>query len=323
MRKILISAMVLTAMACSGFAAAKPDTTIAVAEFTGRDVTEADASAITDFFRVGLVKTRSYSVLDRKNMEVILGEQKFQMSGVAEQESAVKLGKMLGVQKMVVGNVTLFDKTYYINVQVVDVEKGVIEASEKASALDKNQLPEKSEALAFRIVALLKRSRDRYEGARIDDQPSTGPTFFKISVIPQVSLPRKNVVHGIGMGLIGSRDNEVHGINGGIVYSRVDREVIGFESAIYSVVHGTMGGAQMSYISKARKVYGVQFGLYNNAKATYGVQAGWINVAEDMNGVQIGIINYTQYIKGVQWGLINIATKNTLLPGMILLNVGF
>ena len=55
-----------------------------------------------------LVKDGTYSVIDRKAMDKILAEQNFSNSDRANPNSAAKLGKLLGVDAIIVGSVTQF-----------------------------------------------------------------------------------------------------------------------------------------------------------------------------------------------------------------------
>lgn len=296
---------------------------VGVTDFSGRSVSAADAVAISDFFRSGLVNSGVFNVLERSNMELVLNEQKFQMSGCTEQDCAIKMGKILNVQKMIVGTVSVFERTYYINAQIVDVEKGVIEASDKISTPNKNELPQKAEELALKLANVKSKPQTASRPAGQKEAPQTGVTPLKISLLPKLSIPSGNVVTGVGLGLLGSRDNKVYGINGSYIYSRVEQKMIGLEGGIYNVVDGKMIGIQTGVVSLTGTLYGAQYGIFSKAGTTYGVQIGYINVASTMNGIQFGLINYTQYIKGLQIGIVNIATKSTFLPGMVLINIGF
>src|SRR5215471_6933109 len=55
-----------------------------------------------------LVKDGSYSVIERKALDKILAEQNFSNSNRADATSAAKIGKMLGVDAIIVGSVTQF-----------------------------------------------------------------------------------------------------------------------------------------------------------------------------------------------------------------------
>jgi curli biogenesis system outer membrane secretion channel CsgG len=63
---------------------------------------------ISDLTVKYLVQDGTYSVIDRKAMDKILAEQNFSNSDRANPTSAAKLGKLLGVDAIIVGSVTQF-----------------------------------------------------------------------------------------------------------------------------------------------------------------------------------------------------------------------
>src|SRR6267378_3784146 len=63
---------------------------------------------ISDLLVNNLVKDGTYSVIERKALDKILTEQNFSNSDRANPNSAAKIGKLLGVDAIVVGSVTQF-----------------------------------------------------------------------------------------------------------------------------------------------------------------------------------------------------------------------
>jgi curli biogenesis system outer membrane secretion channel CsgG len=63
---------------------------------------------ISDLTVKYLVQDGTYSVIDRKAMDKILAEQNFSNSDRANPNSAAKLGKILGVDAIIVGSITQF-----------------------------------------------------------------------------------------------------------------------------------------------------------------------------------------------------------------------
>jgi curli biogenesis system outer membrane secretion channel CsgG len=63
---------------------------------------------ITDLLVTGLVKDGSFSVIERKALDKILAEQNFSNSNRADPNSAAKIGKILGVDAIIVGSITEF-----------------------------------------------------------------------------------------------------------------------------------------------------------------------------------------------------------------------
>ena len=72
----------------------------------GRDIDV--GRGISDLLVTMLVKDGTYSVIERKNLDKILGEQNFSNSDRANPASAARIGKLLGVDAIIVGSVTQF-----------------------------------------------------------------------------------------------------------------------------------------------------------------------------------------------------------------------
>ncbi|MBU2568225.1 MAG: SUMF1/EgtB/PvdO family nonheme iron enzyme [Elusimicrobia bacterium] len=122
--------------------------TIAVAEFEGQGLSASELLGISEFVRTGLINTELFNMVDRRNMEQILQEQKFQISGCTTEECAVKMGQLLNVQKIVTGKVIKLGGKFYITANIIDVETGRIAISERLDATGIDQLADKSESLA-------------------------------------------------------------------------------------------------------------------------------------------------------------------------------
>jgi curli biogenesis system outer membrane secretion channel CsgG len=63
---------------------------------------------ITDLLITGLVKDGTFSIIERHALEKIMAEQNFSNSQRADPTSAAKLGKLLGVDAIIVGSITQF-----------------------------------------------------------------------------------------------------------------------------------------------------------------------------------------------------------------------
>lgn len=77
-----------------------------VAALFGQDVDV--GKGISDLLVKYLVKDGTYSVIERKALDTILAEQNFSNSERANPTSAAKIGKMLGVDAIIVGSITQF-----------------------------------------------------------------------------------------------------------------------------------------------------------------------------------------------------------------------
>lgn len=78
----------------------------AVASMFGSDVDV--GKGIADLLVKDLVKDGTYSVIERKSLDKILAEQNFSTSDRANPASAARIGKLLGVDAIIVGSITQF-----------------------------------------------------------------------------------------------------------------------------------------------------------------------------------------------------------------------
>ncbi|MBA7626963.1 hypothetical protein ES703_34424 [subsurface metagenome] len=81
---------------------------------------------LTDRIREIFVNSNQYQVIDRNTINLVIEEQKFQLSGLVDAERTVKIGKLLGAQFIVAGNLTKIENLNTMSLRIIDVETGVI-----------------------------------------------------------------------------------------------------------------------------------------------------------------------------------------------------
>jgi formylglycine-generating enzyme required for sulfatase activity/TolB-like protein len=86
---------------------------------------------LSDTLRHTIVKSGAFKVMDRANMDRILKEQAFQMTGGVQKDRAVEAGQFLGVGKIVIGSIGLVGRTYMISISLVNIESGETERVEE------------------------------------------------------------------------------------------------------------------------------------------------------------------------------------------------
>lgn len=104
---------------------------VAVNAFTFDGISEVSANTLTDAFRSHLLKTQKFQVMERSNMKQILEEQEFIQSDVCDAASCgVQIGKLLGVEKIVMGHIGKVNDVYSLTVRLVSVQTGRVDADE-------------------------------------------------------------------------------------------------------------------------------------------------------------------------------------------------
>ncbi len=128
---------------------------IAVLDFAPSNVPEGIAASVTDMLSTELVNTRLFEVIERMQVKKILNEQGLQKTGITESETAVEIGKMLNIKRVVIGNVGKLGQSLVVTMKLVSVEKANILIAEKEVAKNEDDLVRVCEVLVTKLVKAL------------------------------------------------------------------------------------------------------------------------------------------------------------------------
>jgi len=124
-RKYIFKSIIyLCAIFLHSFSSAQ--TTLAILDFEGRNISQGEALTLTDRFRNEIIKTNKYIVVERSAMDEILKEQGFQQTGCTTNECAVEVGQLLGVQQMITGSIGKVGDIFTVSVRIIDIQTGEI-----------------------------------------------------------------------------------------------------------------------------------------------------------------------------------------------------
>ena len=132
-------------IAGSGIAAEKQ--TVAILDFESIGSEEFLGKAVAEIIRTELVGTKKFRVVERAQIKKALSEQKLQMTGAINDESAVQIGKLLGADLIIVGSVVKIGTSYTINSRLIDVQTGEAQLGRNVTGNDLNLLTDMSRTL--------------------------------------------------------------------------------------------------------------------------------------------------------------------------------
>lgn len=98
---------------------------VAVFDFDVIKSVEVNADAITDQINAMLATMPKVTIVNRDQIKKVADEHKIALTGLVDTSSAVKLGKFLNAQYIVVGRASKIGHTFYLVVKMVDVETTV------------------------------------------------------------------------------------------------------------------------------------------------------------------------------------------------------
>ena len=93
---------------------------IAVHDIVGPGLTETQKKKVFNKLETELVNLETYEVISRSNVDKILKEQKFQMSGIIDEKYLIDIGEMLGAELIVLGNVGKVGNIYTVSARIVN-----------------------------------------------------------------------------------------------------------------------------------------------------------------------------------------------------------
>jgi TolB-like protein len=99
---------------------------IAILELDASGISKTDASVLSDRLQSELITTQKFVVMERTKVSEILAEQGFQASGCTSTDCAVEVGKLVGVEQMVAGNIGKIGEIYTINARLISVRTGEV-----------------------------------------------------------------------------------------------------------------------------------------------------------------------------------------------------
>ena len=133
---------------------------IAILDLQPIEVSESISKIVSDLLRTELFKTKLFTIIERSQMNEILKEQEFQLSGCTETECAVQAGKLLSAHKVLVGTVNKLGAAFIINARIIDVEKGVMEFGESTKVASEAELDNGCKVFAKKLATMIKESSE-------------------------------------------------------------------------------------------------------------------------------------------------------------------
>jgi len=115
------------------------------------NVNQETATGLMVFVENAFVNIGKVRVVDRKNIEQIMEEYKFQASALTDENTAVEIGKLSGADIIVIGSINYVGKMFYLNIKLINVETGEIIGSSIAEAQDESGFLDMSNKAVYNL----------------------------------------------------------------------------------------------------------------------------------------------------------------------------
>lgn len=112
--------------------------TIAIVAIDSKGLTQ-DSASLAYMMRLELEKTKLYNVMDKYDVNEAIKRKKINTDGCFGRSCVVAMGKELGVDKMLTGDIEKFEKKVVITVKIIDIKTETVEKSDATEFVDVQQ----------------------------------------------------------------------------------------------------------------------------------------------------------------------------------------
>ena len=153
----------------------------AVMEFkAGVGISQADVDGLSGIFTT-YFRPAGYTMIERTQIDRIIDEQQFQRSSLTESQM-VRIGELLNLSKIVIGDVNIVMGQYNVDVRVINVESGTIAATEGATFAG-SSYREGMKNLATKLASQIAIGAGPTVGAQPTPSASTPKTRTKVETV--------------------------------------------------------------------------------------------------------------------------------------------
>ncbi len=101
---------------------------VSILDFKGEDIEQKVLKACFNQLEESLIESNRFIVIEKGQRDDILEEQKFQNSGICDEDCAVDIGQLIGAEYLMLGNIIgLTSELFQVNIKIINVEKGDVE----------------------------------------------------------------------------------------------------------------------------------------------------------------------------------------------------
>jgi uncharacterized protein (TIGR02145 family) len=131
-------------------------TKIAVFDFkAGAGVTQNDVEGISAMLVSAMSQNSGYTIVERMQIDKVISEQGFQKTSLTQQEM-VRIGQILNVHKIVLGDISFIFGQYNIDSRIIDVQTGEVDASSGATWTNSGNIRDSITKVAQDLIAQIK-----------------------------------------------------------------------------------------------------------------------------------------------------------------------
>jgi TolB-like protein len=125
---------------------------IAIGEIKAIGVSRILAEQFTELISYELINSGKFIVIERSEVERVLKEQEFSMTGCTDVSCNVQIGKLVSATKILSGTISKLNSKFILIVKIIDVEKGVTQFAAKEYADSIETIDSRAVRLVYGLI---------------------------------------------------------------------------------------------------------------------------------------------------------------------------
>ena len=117
-------------------------------------ISQEEAETVTNLMETGLVKSTFFQVVERSRISEILAAQEYSHTEHIDEDFAVRVGKLLSAEQIVLGTLSRIGGKYFVTAKVIDVATGRTLRAEKEEADSLESIAGQAELLGYVLAGL-------------------------------------------------------------------------------------------------------------------------------------------------------------------------
>lgn len=142
MRRLISALAAIAVLSPAAVHASSPDAlpTLAVLDLTFSAPEEELAATAADSLNAELIATKQFTIVERRKIAHVIREQALGMTGVISDETAIKVGNVVGARLLVIGRVSRIGDLFRIDARMLDSETGKVVSAAHSDFADRTNL---------------------------------------------------------------------------------------------------------------------------------------------------------------------------------------
>ena len=185
MRKIYIITIIfilVTVMPGGAFSKEKTKKRIAVLNFNSTGFKKSVTDGIRDMIEVELYNSGAFEMLERNRLDFILKEQGYEDKNCSESDCAVKIGRVLSADKIIIGSVNGVGGIN-ITIKFVDIKKGNVEYAGIERSPDEAGIMDSIRSLTGKMIQSVT-PPDQKNKTKLNESGYNYLKYYSLGVVP-------------------------------------------------------------------------------------------------------------------------------------------